>query len=118
MVAYRYRMGAASMETASRCSTEKEKGAHVFEISGYSLKKGMGVGKFVQSATFTVGGYDWSIRVYPDGLTAVTKEDVAFSLQFMSSNAEARAFYDLRLVKHGRLGRGSSMKEPIVGAAP
>ncbi|KQJ95632.1 hypothetical protein BRADI_3g18256v3 [Brachypodium distachyon] len=90
-------MGAASMETASRCSTEKEKGAHVFEISGYSLKKGMGVGKFVQSATFTVGGYDWSIRVYPDGLTAVTKEDVAFSLQFMSSNAEARAFYDLRL---------------------
>jgi hypothetical protein len=27
----------------------------------------MGVGKFVRSAIFTVGGYDWSIRFYPEG---------------------------------------------------
>ena len=44
-------------ETVSRCTTVAEKGAHTFEIVGYSLKtKGLGVGKSVRSGTFTVGG--------------------------------------------------------------
>jgi speckle-type POZ protein len=54
-------------KSASTCTTEKAKGTHVFEIVGYSLKKGLGIGKFVRSATFTVGGYDWVIYFYPDG---------------------------------------------------
>ena len=30
---------------------------HEFKINGYSLVKGMGVGKFVASDTIAVGGY-------------------------------------------------------------
>lgn len=104
------RMGSASKETASgctaekvtvsRCSTHKEKGTHIFEIAGYSLKKGMGVDKFVRSAVFTVGGYDWSIRFYPDGTAESTEGCMALSLELMSTNAEVRAFFDFGIAKH------------------
>uniref|UniRef100_A0ACD5ZVQ3 Uncharacterized protein n=1 Tax=Avena sativa TaxID=4498 RepID=A0ACD5ZVQ3_AVESA len=105
------RMGSASKETASRCTTEKvtmsrcstheEKGTHIFEIAGYSLKKGMGVDKFVRSATFTVGGYDWSIKFYPDGAAESAEGCMALSLELLSSNAEVRAYFDFGIVKHG-----------------
>jgi speckle-type POZ protein len=104
------RMGSASKGTApgctaekvtvSRCSTHKEKGTHIFEIAGYSLKKGMGADKFVRSATFTVGGYDWSIRFYPDGTAESTEGCMALSLELMSPNAEARAIFDFGIAKH------------------
>jgi speckle-type POZ protein len=102
------RMGSASKGTAStaekvtvsRCSTHKETGTHIFEIAGYSLKKGMGVDKFVRSATFTVGGYDWSIRFYPDGNAESTEGCMALSLELMSPNAEVRAVFDFGIAKH------------------
>ncbi|KAL6659068.1 hypothetical protein ACP70R_003108 [Stipagrostis hirtigluma subsp. patula] len=86
-----------STKTASRCTTEAEMATYTFEIVGYSLKKGIGVGKFIQSATFTVVGYDWSIRFYPDGLNESSKHCVAIVLELMSSDAEVRARYDLRV---------------------
>ncbi|CAL5011272.1 unnamed protein product [Urochloa decumbens] len=55
--------------TASRCAPEKARGRHLFEIAGYSLTKGIGADKFIQSTTFSVGGYDWCIQYYPDGVT-------------------------------------------------
>ncbi|CAL5011202.1 unnamed protein product [Urochloa decumbens] len=55
--------------TASRWSPETARGRHVFEVTGYSLLKGLGAGKFIRSATFAVGGYDWCIRFYPTGRT-------------------------------------------------
>ena len=98
MIVYRMASTAAICSTekltVSRCSTHKEKGAHIFEIAGYSLKKGMGVGKFVRSATFTVGRYDWSIRFYPEGTAEPPDECAVISLELMSSNAEVRAFFD------------------------
>ncbi|RCV29510.1 hypothetical protein SETIT_6G019500v2 [Setaria italica] len=39
----------------------------MFEIAGYSMQKGLGVGKFLKSVTFSVGGQDWCIRFYPCG---------------------------------------------------
>ncbi|CAO2201000.1 unnamed protein product [Urochloa humidicola] len=88
----------ASKKTASRCTTEAARGTHVFEIVGYSLKRGLGVGKFVRSRTLTVGGYDWAIRFYPDGLDKSCKDHVSIYLELMSENAEARAFYSLGLL--------------------
>ncbi|XP_010227286.1 BTB/POZ and MATH domain-containing protein 1 [Brachypodium distachyon] len=52
-------------ETSSRCVTEC--GAHNFEVTNYALLSGMGIGNFVSSSTFCVGGYGWNIRFYPDG---------------------------------------------------
>ncbi|CAJ1919790.1 unnamed protein product [Sphenostylis stenocarpa] len=53
--------------TSSRLVTEMVKGSHEFKIKGYSLVKGIGVGKFIESETFNVGGYGWAIHFYPDG---------------------------------------------------
>ncbi|XP_048547925.1 BTB/POZ and MATH domain-containing protein 1-like [Triticum urartu] len=60
--------GQSPSETASRCLTESFTGTHDFEIVNYSLLVVMGVGKFVSSSTFCVGGYNWNIRLYPDGV--------------------------------------------------
>ncbi|KAK3121309.1 hypothetical protein QOZ80_8BG0650490 [Eleusine coracana subsp. coracana] len=51
-------MGSESKKTASRHTTEADTGTHAFEIVGYTLKKGIGVSKFIRSGTFTVGGID------------------------------------------------------------
>ncbi|KQK24013.1 hypothetical protein BRADI_1g77537v3 [Brachypodium distachyon] len=54
-------------ESSSRCLTECLSTAHNFEIIRFSLLEGMGAGKFISSSKFRVGGYDWKIRIYPDG---------------------------------------------------
>jgi speckle-type POZ protein len=54
-------------ETSSRCSTEIFTAAHNFELDNYPLLDDMGADKYVSSSVFTVGGYDWTIRFYPDG---------------------------------------------------
>ncbi|KQJ84707.1 BTB/POZ and MATH domain-containing protein 2 [Brachypodium distachyon] len=55
-------------KTSSRCVPESFTGAHDFELTNYPLlDDGVGVGKFVSSSTFSVGGYDWAIRFYPNG---------------------------------------------------
>ncbi|RLN03284.1 hypothetical protein C2845_PM13G06520 [Panicum miliaceum] len=83
-------MGFESNWTASSHTTEAETGTHSFKIVGYSLKKGFGFGKPIQSATFTVGGYDWVIRFYPDGVGEVTKEYTAVYLILLSKDAEPK----------------------------
>ena len=56
--------------TSSRSAPQTARGRHVFEIAGYSLQKDgdLGVGKFIKSAAFAVGGHYWRIRFYPDVL--------------------------------------------------
>ncbi|XP_062195124.1 BTB/POZ and MATH domain-containing protein 1-like [Phragmites australis] len=91
-------MGSGSKKTKSSHTTEAEQGTHVFKIVGYTHKKGIGVGKFIQSGIFTVGGYDWAIRFCPDGITEATKQYASVSLVLMSKKAEVRASYGLSLV--------------------
>uniref|UniRef100_A0A0A8XX45 BTB domain-containing protein n=1 Tax=Arundo donax TaxID=35708 RepID=A0A0A8XX45_ARUDO len=107
-------MSSESKKTASRCSTVAETGTHTFEIVGYSLKKGIGVGKFVRSGTFAVGGYDWAIRFYPDGESQASQEFVAIFLELVSINAEVRATYELRLVTHAPVSSGFKFWSPKV----
>ncbi|KAK1697048.1 hypothetical protein QYE76_013745 [Lolium multiflorum] len=54
-------------ETSSSCITKTATAAHNFTVTNYSLLKGMGMGKFVSSRPFSVGGYSWQIRFCPDG---------------------------------------------------
>ncbi|XP_044980012.1 BTB/POZ and MATH domain-containing protein 2-like [Hordeum vulgare subsp. vulgare] len=54
-------------ETSSRCLTECVTAAHNFEVVKYSLLEGIGAGQFVWSSKFSVSGYDWKIKIYPDG---------------------------------------------------
>ncbi|CAM0909176.1 unnamed protein product [Alopecurus aequalis] len=81
--------------TASTCAPETAHGTHLFKIDGYSMYKGLGVGKWIKSATFTVGGHDWCILFYPDGKGEDSKDWVSVYLELMTKDAEVRAFYDL-----------------------
>ncbi|KAL6843279.1 hypothetical protein ACP4OV_026992 [Aristida adscensionis] len=85
--------------TASSCTPETVRGRHLFEIGGYSLHKGLGAGKFIQSATFSVGGYDWCVRYCPDGDSGVDNVDyVSVFLALLTKNAEVKLLYDLKLL--------------------
>uniref|UniRef100_M8AY70 Uncharacterized protein n=1 Tax=Aegilops tauschii TaxID=37682 RepID=M8AY70_AEGTA len=48
------------IRTSSRCVTEGA--THDFEVTNYPLLEGMGVGTYISSSTFTVGGYDWNVK--------------------------------------------------------
>ncbi|OEL14999.1 hypothetical protein BAE44_0023983 [Dichanthelium oligosanthes] len=68
--------------TASTCTPEMAWGTYVFKIAGYSLHRALGAGSFILSATFSVGGYDWRIHVYPDGRSS-SEEDVDYVAVFL-----------------------------------
>uniref|UniRef100_A0A0D9X5K6 BTB domain-containing protein n=1 Tax=Leersia perrieri TaxID=77586 RepID=A0A0D9X5K6_9ORYZ len=84
-------------KTASTCTTETAEGCHVFSISGYSKTRGMGAGKFVRSATFSVGGHDWVIRFYADGLLGF-KDYIFIYLHLLGRGVTVHASSDIRLV--------------------
>ncbi|XP_044335619.1 BTB/POZ and MATH domain-containing protein 2-like [Triticum aestivum] len=104
---------------ASRCTPVTARATLVFDIVGYSLHKGMGIGKFIRSTTVSVGGYEWCIRYYPDGADthANSQGHVSVYLELLSKGAKVRALYDLRLVNH-TTGLSSSvfsvLKSPMV----
>ncbi|KAF7004712.1 hypothetical protein CFC21_019909 [Triticum aestivum] len=83
--------------TASACIPDTARGTHVFTLAGYRLHKGIGVGNFIRSATFAVGGYAWCIRYYPDGFSSEYKDSVSVCVELQSKNSVVRALYDLRL---------------------
>ncbi|CAL4991254.1 unnamed protein product [Urochloa decumbens] len=53
--------------SSSTITADMETGSHELTVRGYSGTKGLGVGKCITSAEFTVGGHIWCIRYYPDG---------------------------------------------------
>ncbi|CAO2187499.1 unnamed protein product [Urochloa humidicola] len=94
----------AATTTRSTCTTETAQGTHVFDIFNYSLHKGMGIDKFLRSAAFSVGGYRWAIRFYPDcprvpaGADGPAWQPVFVYLVLLSKGATVRASCDLGLI--------------------
>ncbi|RLN04513.1 BTB/POZ and MATH domain-containing protein 2-like [Panicum miliaceum] len=87
------------MRTKSRCTPQTACGTHALEIVRYSLHKGLGKGKFIQSAAFAVGGYKWCIVFFPDGNGRDESTGyVSVYLKLLSQKAKVRASYDFRLV--------------------
>ncbi|XP_048627336.1 BTB/POZ and MATH domain-containing protein 1 isoform X2 [Brassica napus] len=85
--------------TSSTSVTETVNGFHEFKISGYSLTKGVGVGKYVASDTFTVGGHSWAIYFYPDGKSPEDNSShVSLFIALASEGADVRALFELTLV--------------------
>ncbi|KAM3299664.1 hypothetical protein ACQJBY_040928 [Aegilops geniculata] len=85
--------------SASLCTPSVVQGTHTFKIAGYSLQRGLGVGRYLSSAAFDVGGYLWRIEYYPDGEMEMKIGDYAsISLDFASTNSEVRASFEVRLV--------------------
>ncbi|XP_024317147.1 BTB/POZ and MATH domain-containing protein 1 [Brachypodium distachyon] len=79
-------------KTASRCTVERARGTHTFEIVGYEDIK---TGDPVQSATLAVGGYDWALGFYRDGRKDYSGQCGLVFLRLMNNKAEVRGVYDL-----------------------
>ncbi|KAI4384496.1 hypothetical protein MLD38_002644 [Melastoma candidum] len=85
---------------------ETVNGSHTFTISGYSLAKGMGPGKYIASDVFTVGGYDWAMYFYPDGKNAEdTMMYVSVFIALASDGTDVRALFELTLVDQSGKGK-------------
>ncbi|GAB4859910.1 BTB/POZ and MATH domain-containing protein 4 [Ancistrocladus abbreviatus] len=85
--------------TSSRSVTETVKGSHKFVIQGYSLAKGMGIGKHIASDNFTVGGYQWAIYFYPDGKNPEDNSGyVSVFIALASEGTDVRALFELKLI--------------------
>lgn len=92
--------------TVSTSSTETVNGFHEFKIGGYSLTKGIGVGKYVASDTFMVGGYSWAIYFYPDGKSPEDNSAyVSLFIALASEGADVRALFELTLVDQSENGK-------------
>lgn len=85
--------------TSSTSITETVKGSHRFKITGYSLSKGIGVGKYIASEIFSVGGYDWAIYFYPDGKSVEDNATyVSLFIALASEGTDVRALFELTLL--------------------
>ncbi|KAJ3688118.1 hypothetical protein LUZ61_017282 [Rhynchospora tenuis] len=92
-----------SSVTASAIEAEVEGGSHRFTILRYSLIKGLGIRKYVESDVFTIGGYDWIIRFYPDGYKAETTNFISLFLALKSGATDVKALYKFALLEHNGL---------------
>ncbi|TVU43518.1 hypothetical protein EJB05_09996, partial [Eragrostis curvula] len=109
----------AANKSTSWCTTETAQGMHVFHVHRYSLLKALGARRSVRSATFTVGGYDWAVRLYPSGVSSPEHASVSLDLLSVPATAaaaEARAVFALALVDKTTPGRTRSLL-PGGGAA-
>ncbi|CAH2072398.1 unnamed protein product [Thlaspi arvense] len=96
----------SSPVTVSTSRTETVNGFHEFKVSGYSLAKGVGVGKYVTSDTFMVGDYSWSIYFYPDGKSPEDNSAyVSLFIALASEGADVRALFELTLVDQSGNGK-------------
>ncbi|XP_045832423.1 BTB/POZ and MATH domain-containing protein 4-like [Trifolium pratense] len=92
--------------TISRSITQTVNGSHKFLIQGYSLAKGMGVGKHIASDVFTVGGYQWAIYFYPDGKNPEDNSAyVSVFIALASEGTDVRALFELTLVDQSGQGK-------------
>ncbi|KAI3843146.1 hypothetical protein MKX03_008537 [Papaver bracteatum] len=102
--------------STSRWIHETVKGSHEFKIQGYSLAKGMGVGKYMTSGKFTVGGHEWVVIFNPNGNTEDSKEYVSMFLKLISpGQEEVRVLYEFKLLDQssGKYGVYVSPEPPI-----
>ncbi|XP_060170094.1 BTB/POZ and MATH domain-containing protein 4-like isoform X2 [Lycium barbarum] len=93
-------------QTTSKSITDTINGSHRFVIQGYSLAKGMGVGKHIASDTFTVGGHQWAIYFYPDGKNPEDNSTyVSVFIALASEGTDVRALFELTLVDQSGKGK-------------
>jgi speckle-type POZ protein len=73
--------------------------AHNFEVRDYPLLQGVGVSNAVSSSVFRVGGYDWKIEFYPDGLANGKSSYAGCFLNCVSPANDVRALFSLNMLK-------------------
>ncbi|KAJ3702261.1 hypothetical protein LUZ61_005966 [Rhynchospora tenuis] len=89
----------SSSMTTSVVQAEAETGSHQFKILGYSLTKGIGIQKCIFSDVFTIGGYKWVIKFYPDGYVTENKDFISFYLVLKSDVTDVKAQYGFTILQ-------------------
>ncbi|XP_047063270.1 BTB/POZ and MATH domain-containing protein 2-like [Lolium rigidum] len=101
-------------ETSSRWITDSITGTFDFEVTNYPQLRGMAVSKSIISCHFRVGGHDWRLKFYPNGLNADSayvqlasqgKKDASanFTLSVLGRDGEAPVVSyggDMRVFSH------------------
>ncbi|WVZ94474.1 hypothetical protein U9M48_040361 [Paspalum notatum var. saurae] len=82
--------------TVSTCAPQTEQGKHLFEIFGYNELRGAGLRECIRSGTFSVGGHDWALIIFPDGYNY--PDDICFYLEHLTKDVSVRASCNLNLV--------------------
>nr|CAB3463200.1 unnamed protein product [Digitaria exilis] len=83
--------------SASAIVAHTARGCHILKIDGYSLTKNLPTGEYIKSTPFTVGGYRWYLRYYPNGVDSKTADHIAIYLNFDETVAKAvKAQYQFR----------------------
>ncbi|PWA58647.1 BTB/POZ and MATH domain-containing protein 2 [Artemisia annua] len=97
---------ASTTSSSSISSTDTVNASHEFKISGYESSKGMGVGKYIASESFTVGGHTWAIYFYPDGKSPEDNSTyVSLFIALASDATDVRALFELSLMDQTGKGR-------------
>ncbi|CAN6807900.1 hypothetical protein Bca4012_002306 [Brassica carinata] len=98
--------GHPNSDSTSTTVMETVNGSHQFTIKGYSLAKGMGPGRYIQSDVFSIAGYDWAIYFYPDGKNPEDNSAyVSLFIALASDSSDIRALFELTLVDQSGKGR-------------
>ncbi|XP_049406262.1 BTB/POZ and MATH domain-containing protein 2 [Solanum stenotomum] len=85
--------------TTSTSRIDTINGSHEFKVDGYALSKGMGIGKYVTSEIFTVGGHSWAVYFYPDGKSSEDNGTyVSLFIALASDATDVRALFELSLM--------------------
>ncbi|KAL2320511.1 hypothetical protein Fmac_029480 [Flemingia macrophylla] len=93
------------MESESWSVTETVNGSHEFVIEGYSLLKGMGIGRNVKSREFEVGGHKWMLCFFPDGkYHEDNTKFISVYLTLVSPSTDVRAIFSLTLLDQTHAG--------------
>ncbi|SPT20073.1 unnamed protein product [Triticum aestivum] len=75
--------------TTSRSITVTESTATLsLEVTDYPKLKGMGVGQFIKSRVFKVGGNDWEMRFYPDGCNNECDDNASVLVYYLNARKE------------------------------
>ncbi|XP_025791228.1 BTB/POZ and MATH domain-containing protein 2-like [Panicum hallii] len=97
--------------STSTIAAETTSGWHELRVPGYATTKG-GVGKFINSATFVVGGHSWYIRYYPDGNNEKSAGWVSvylyLDLPAAGGDGDVKARYKLSLIDDDDAGEDLS----------
>ncbi|KAJ3703542.1 hypothetical protein LUZ61_007247 [Rhynchospora tenuis] len=95
----RYSLKGSSVITTPPVLAESETGSHLFKVLGYSLTRGIGIGEFICSDVFTVGGYSWQIKFYPAGETIENQKFIALYLELKSAATDVKAKYTFTILR-------------------
>ncbi|KAJ1695279.1 hypothetical protein LUZ63_011977 [Rhynchospora breviuscula] len=88
--------------TSSTATVEEVTGTHLLKIEKFSVQKLNTKGRYIQSATFSIGGQNWNLMYYPNGHNQAKKGYASLYLAGYKTNNVAAYWTCTVLNKKGK----------------